>query len=305
MKTALATLCALLAAPPAFAQSEEALKDFFEGKRVVVKLDMPASQTGVDIFADARRPINFEDYSRRVKSTGISIRSGEAVMITKVRVKEKLIEFQLGGGGYGTFGDDTDTSAYVAGVPKSSREKTLERDVKVERDAARKRRMQSELDDLRAQRERQDSRNRASTAVVSEEKKQRIAEQRLHGGSRFNIRYQNGVPPGVTPGGIMAALEEYVDFPFADRRTPRTTITGAPPASRLVETDRAPSVSLTALRKGMTFDEVREALGAPEKSTDAMEGRIKVTTATFSRGDQRVDAQFVDGVLVKYSISSK
>jgi hypothetical protein len=55
----------------------------------------------------------------------------------------------------------------------------------------------------------------------------------------------------------------------------------------------------------MTFDEVREALGAPEKSTDAMEGRIKVTTAIFSRGDQRVDAHFVDGVLVKYSISSK
>jgi hypothetical protein len=229
MKTALATLCALLAAPPAFAQSEEALKDFFEGKRVVVKLDMPASQTGVDIFADARRPINFEDYSRRVKATGIAIRSGDSVMITKVRLKEKLIEFQLAGGGYGTFGDDTDTGGYVAGVPKSSREKTLERDVKVERDAARKRRMQNELDDLRAQRERQDSRNRATASVASEEKKQRIAQQRLQGGSRFNIRYQNGVPPGVTPGGIMAALEEYVDFPFADKRTPRTTLTGAPP----------------------------------------------------------------------------
>jgi hypothetical protein len=274
---------------------------------VVVKLDMPATQTGVDIFADARRPINFEEYSRRVKSTGIAIRSGDSVMITKVRLKEKLIEFQLGGGGYGTFGDDTDTSVYVPGVPKSNREKSLEREIKDERDAARKRRLQSELDDLRNRREREDQRNRASTVAASEEKKQRIAEQRLHGGSRFNIRYQNGVPPGVTPGGIIAALQEYVDFPFADRASTatRTTITGAPAASRLVEPDRGAAVSLTTLRKGMTLDEVRSALGAPEKSTDVMEGRIKVTTATFSRGDQRVEAQFVDGVLVKYSISSK
>jgi hypothetical protein len=298
MKTAVALLCALLAAPHAYAQSEEALKDFFEGKMVVVKLDMPAAQTGVDIYADARRPINFDDYRNRMKSTGIAIHSGESVMITKIRVKEKLIEFQLGGGGYGTFGDDTDTSVYVPGVAKSSREKNLEREVKTERDPARKRRLQSELDDLRHQRERQDSRNRASTTVASEEKKQRIAEQRLHGGSRFNIRYQNGVPPGVTSGGIMAALEEYVDFPFVNGRANRTV-------SRAVETDRRASFSPSALHKGMTLNEVRALLGDPDKSVDGVEGRMKVTTATFSSGDQRVETQFVDGVLVKYSISSK
>ena len=120
MKTAIVAVCALLAAPPAFAQSEEALKDFFEGKTVVVKLDMPATQNGVDVFADARRPINFDDYSARLKSTGISIRSGESVMITKIRLKDKLIEFQLGGGGFGTFGDDTSTSVYVPSVQVES-----------------------------------------------------------------------------------------------------------------------------------------------------------------------------------------
>jgi hypothetical protein len=55
----------------------------------------------------------------------------------------------------------------------------------------------------------------------------------------------------------------------------------------------------------MTWQEVHAALGDPDKSADTMEGRMKVTNATFSVGDQRVDAQFVDGVLVKYSISSR
>ena len=71
MKTALATLCALLAAPHAFGQSEDALKTFFEGKTVVVKLDMPATQNGVDVYADARRPVNFADYTTRIKAAGM------------------------------------------------------------------------------------------------------------------------------------------------------------------------------------------------------------------------------------------
>ena len=56
MKAAAATLCAMLAASAASAQSDDALEQFFEGKTVVVKLDMPATQSGVDVYADARRP---------------------------------------------------------------------------------------------------------------------------------------------------------------------------------------------------------------------------------------------------------
>ena len=192
----------------------------------------------------------------------------------------------------------TPAPASTCRASKSNREKDLERAIKTETDAGRKRRMQSELDDLRRQRERQDQRNRAAGSVASEEKKQRIANQRLHAGSRFNIRYQDGVPRGVTAGGIMASLAEYVDFPFADSRPTRGT-------SRPADADRRATVSLSSLHKGMTWQEVRDALGDPDKSTDTLEGRMKVTNATFSLGDQRVDAQFVDGVLVKYSISSR
>lgn len=302
MKTLVATLCATLVASHAYAQSEAALKDYFEGKTVVVKMDMPATQAGVDVFADARRPINFDEYSARLKSAGIALKNGDSVMITKIRVKDKIIEFQLGGGGYGTFGDDTSTSVYVPSEGKSKREKDLERDIKNESDAARRKRMQNELDDLRREREREDRRNQAAATAASEEKKARLAEQRLHAGSRFNIRYQNGVPPGVTPGGIMAALADYVEFPFNDkvvRPTDKVNATLGADAMREMATARA------GLRKGMTLQQAQELFGAPEKTSDRMEGKLKVTTAIFTRDDQRIEAEFVEGVLIRYSISSK
>jgi hypothetical protein len=298
MRSALVTLSVLLVAPPAFAQSEAALKEFFEGTRVVVKLDMPATQTGIDVYADARRPMDFEEYSNRLKAVGVSIRSGDAVMITKIKVKDKIVEFQLAGGGYGTVGDDTDSSVYVPGAPKSNREKSLEREVKSEPDATRRRRLEHELDDLRRERQREDQRNKAISAAATEEKKRRIAEQRLHAGSRFNIRYQGAVPAGLTPGGVMAALADFVDFP--------STLAGAPRPSGHGPVPVRPSAATPApLQKGMTLPQVAEIYGDPEKSTDRMEGKLKVTTATFTRADHRLEAEFVEGVLIRYSLSSK
>lgn len=297
MKTLVATFCATLVASQAQAQSEAALRDYFEGKTVVVKIDMPATQAGIDVYADARRPIDFDEYTRRVKDSGIALRNGDSVMITKVRVKDKLIEFQLGGGGFGTFSDDTSGSVYVPAESKSKREKDLEKEIKNETDPARKRRMQSELDDLKRDREREDRRNQAAATAAAEEKKRRIAEQRLHAGSRFNLRYQGSVPSGITPGEVMAALAEYVEFPFTDRVT-RPGVKGDPPSS-------SPGTHRTAPYKGMTWQQAQDTFGPPEKTSDRMEGKLKVTTATFSRDDQRIEAEFVEGVMIRYSISSK
>jgi hypothetical protein len=277
------------AAVPALAQGpgEAELKDFFEGKSVRVRMDMPATQQGIDVSPDARRPINFEEYSARVKSSGIAIRTGDSVLVTKVRVKDKLIEFQLAGGGYGTFGDDTSGTVYTGSTPKSNREKDLEKLVRAETDAARKRSLQRELDDLKSRRAREDLRNQTAAAAASEAKKARIAETRLHSGSRFNIRYQNGVPPGLGPDGVMRALAEYVEFPFATDRQP-----SLPPRRE------------STIRKGMTLAEVEQSLGRPERTTERMEGALKVVTSTYSRDEQRITAEFVEGVLIRYSIAS-
>jgi hypothetical protein len=285
-----AVLCACLfalSAAPALAQSEAELRDFFEGKSVRVKIDMPGSQEGIDVYPDAKRPIDMDKYSARLKSYGVAVHNGESVMVTRVRLKDKLIEFQLAGGGYGTFGDDTGTSSYTP-ASKTQREKDLEKEVKSETDAARKKRLQHELDDLRAEREREDARNKSRTDEVNEVKKDRIAMDRLHSGSRFNIRYQNGVPPGLAADGVMRALEQYVDFTFA-----------TPPA------DARPAFNPSSLRKGMLLTEVEGVLGRAGKTTQHAEGTLQVTTASYSTGDHVITAHFVEGVLVKYSIASK
>jgi hypothetical protein len=298
--TFLVPVCLFALSAPAFAQNEAALKDFFEGKSVRVKLDMPATSQGIDVSPDARRPINFEEYSARIKSNGVSIKSGESVLVTRIRVKEKNIEFQLAGGGYGTFGDDTSGSVYTASTPKSNREKDLEKLVKSETNASRKRQLQRELDDLRAERAREDLRNQTVATTAAEAKKSRIAETRLHSGSRFNLRYADGVPAGLGPDGIMRALEEFVEFPFAtDRPQPTRDARVASPDTRRQVAGPG------TIRKGMTFAEVQESLGAPEKTTERAEGSLKVVTATFSRDEQRITAEFVEGVLIRYSIASK
>jgi hypothetical protein len=162
-------------------------------------------------------------------------------------------------------------------------------------------RLQRELDDLRNDREREDGRNRAAAATAEEAKKARIATTRLHSGSRFNIRYQEGVPRGLGPDGVMRALAEYVEFPFASDRRPtasRDTVVAQPVL-------REPVSGTGTIRKGMTMAEVEQWLGRPEKTADRTEGTLRVVTATYSRGDQLITADFVEGVLIKYSIASK
>ena len=298
-------VCLLAAfAAPASAQSEAELRDFFEGKSVIVKMDMPATQEGIDVFPDARRAIDFAQYSARLKSTGIAIRNGESVLVTKIRVKDKLIEFQLAGGGYGTFGDDTGSVSAVT-TPKSRRESDLEKLVKNETDRDRKNRLQRELDDLRNDRERDDARNRATAASAEEAKKARIATTRLHSGSRFNIRYSDGVPRGLGAEGVMRALAEYVEFPFAGDRRPSPAPGSRVSAQPVLPEPPPPAPSAGTVRKGMTLADVDAALGKPEKSANRMEGTLRVVTNTYSRGDQVVTAEFVEGILIKYSIASK
>src|SRR5438105_4036503 len=185
----------LFAAPPAVAQNEAELRSFFEGKRVTLKIDMPATSDGVDIRVGAEVPIDYKIYGKRLAETGAAIRAGESSIVTTIHVKKDLIEFQLGGGGFGY----ESSSVYVPAIDKSNREKDLEKQIKAETDAAKKRSLQRELEDLSAARERENARISIERTQVEEQKKARIAVERLQAGSRFNLRYNKSVPEGVTP----------------------------------------------------------------------------------------------------------
>ena len=105
MRVTAALLVLAAVGRPALAQSDEQLRAHFEGKTVVVKIDMPGTESGVDVHPGRAQPIVFPDLAKRLKQYGTAVHPGDQVLVTKVKVKKDLIEFQLGGGGYGTFGD--------------------------------------------------------------------------------------------------------------------------------------------------------------------------------------------------------
>jgi len=289
----------LLSAAPAAAQNEAALKSFFEGTRVTLRMDLPGSEDGVNLRVDGKSPIDYPAYRDDLKKYGIAIHAGESVPVTLVKVKKDNIEFQLAGGGFGTFGDDTSTTVYLPLVDKSEREKTLERLVREEDDRDKRRAFQRELDELREHRERENARITAEKLRLEDAKRVRIADERRRGGSRFNLRYSDRVPANITPQDLMAVLAEYVDFGGAPRPP-----TGAP-LPQPMPPPAAASVNLDLLRKGMSRADAERAFGRPIASSVHRDGNLDVTTLTFGAGDKQISADFVEEVLVRYTISSR
>lgn len=211
-----ALVSSLLVAAPTAAPDrlslEAMLKDVFEGRRVTVRLDMPGTKDGVNVYPELRRDLDVGRYRDDLRRYGVALRAGDTAIVTLVKVKDDLIEFQLDGGGYGTFFDDTDTSVHIPLIGKTDRERSLERRIRDERDRDRRRQMERELSDLRRWRDRENHRIRIERERLSEYKAERVFVRRLRGGSRFNIRFDRRVPYDFGPDDIMAALSEYVDF---------------------------------------------------------------------------------------------
>jgi len=149
---------------PSLEQAETQLRSFFEGKSVHVKIEMPGSADGVDVYPGSERPVDFPRHAARLKRFGTAVRRGDEVLITKVKVKRDLIEVQLGGGGFGTFGDDSSASVSVPSADKTEREKNLEKDIDKATDPAERRKLREELDTLKRRRQREDARNQAEAA---------------------------------------------------------------------------------------------------------------------------------------------
>lgn len=242
------------------------------------------------MYPGRTQPINFPKHAGRLKKFGTALRRGDQVLVTKVKVKKNLIEFQLGGGGYGTFGDDASSSVSVPTAPKTVREKNLEKDLEKTTDPAQRRSIREELDALKQERQREDARNQAAAAQAQEVKEANIRQRRSEGGSRFNLHYEPVVPKeALYPDAIMEALAEYLDF----------SSLGPEEAPESRDDGRG-----DGLRKGLTVEEVDALLGRPEAISQRMEGTLNVSTSTYRGADRRITAEFVEGVLVRFTISS-
>ncbi len=301
-------------------QSPEALSQFFEGKQVTMKLDMPGTQKGIEIYPDRPQPLDARSYASRMKDNVMSIRNGDTATITKIKVKSDNIEFQLGGGGYGTAGDETDASVHFKPAEKSSHEKELEDQLSKETDDDRRRSLSRELDDLRRDRERQDRRDRAAAEEDAAARTDRILAARRRGGSRFNIHFDKRMSSqALTPQVIMEDLAPYVGFPV-ETFGPNTSAPSAaarsesanpgqaqPPAAlQTPAPPPAPTGDLSkSLKKGLTRAQVEALFGPPVETHDRTQDNLTITTCKYQSASETVQADFANGVLIQYTVSSR
>ncbi|HEV7396658.1 MAG TPA: hypothetical protein VGN86_09135 [Pyrinomonadaceae bacterium] len=306
-KSLLTILFLLVAISGVSAQTEADLKQYFEGKHVISRIDMPATKDGVSVYPERAQPMNFGEYGNRLKQHGVAVRRGEEIMITRIKLKDKHIEFHLGGGGYGTFGDDTDTSAHTSTVGKSHREKELEDEIKRESDPQRKRKLKDRLDDVRRDRERENDVRRAIAEDEAETRRARIEQKALQGGSRFNIYFTAIDSQILTPQTIMRALREYVDF--NDRESEGDVSLVSPASYNPTELRRPQSTVVsvgprsTYLQEGLKLGAVLKVLGQPDAVSQRSENGKVIVSYEFIRGGGRtVVAEFVNDVLVHSQI---
>ena len=302
----------------AHAQNEAALRAAFEGKSVTVKVDMPATSKGLDVYPQESMPVNWREMAERMKEFGTAIKPGQQMMITKVVVKkDSHIEFQLGGGGYGTFGDYMNSSSSVTATEESesAEERQLKEQIKQAQGPTRRKQLEKELANKRGERERENSRAKAEAAQANEAREANLRLKRAESGSRFNLRYKQGIPPyALTPQGVAEALAPYAEIagvPAAvtgASTSTAPTVPGATPANALAPAARtgAPasgSAAIASLKKGLSIAEVEAILGPAASAHEAQEGTMTVMKRSYTVDGRKVSTSFVGGVLIDFSIT--
>lgn len=290
------------------AQNEAALRQAFEGKLVSVKMAMPGTSRGVEVYPQQQAPVNFRQVADRIKDFGTALKIGDQVMVTKVVVKkDSHIEFQLGGGGFGTFGDDAGSSWISADTESETpREKALKDSIKAAPGPTRRKQLEKELANARTSRERENDRARAEAAQANAAREANLRVKREQGGSRFNIRYKDGIPPeGLTPEGVMAALANYVDFAATGARAATAAVVPAPTTSTASATSATSGGGIAQLKKGLSVREVEALLGPADTAAEDTQGTMTVMKRTYTADGMKVTASFVSGVLIDFAITPK
>jgi hypothetical protein len=93
----------------------------------------------------------------------------------------------------------------------------------------------------------------------------------------------------------MAALSQYVSFP--------PQMAGGAGGGAAVSMPQAGAGTAPAgLEKGMHQEQVRTLLGNPTSVADTDHDGIQVHSETYAQGNSFIHAEFVNGVLVRYSV---
>lgn len=304
----LSTLCLLALVPALAAQNEAALRAGLEGKSVTIKVDMPATAQGIDVYPEDGMPVDWRRVADRIKENGTSVRTGQSIMITKVAVKgNSHIEVQLGGGGFGTFWDNMGSGSNVTATQEteSGRERAIKDSLRRTLPASERRRLERELNSARTARERENARARADAEQANRAREANLRSQRAESGSRFNVRFRQGIPASaLTPEGLLAALAQYAEPVGGAVAAPTTSATAAAAATaQTVRPQPAGANAMLSLRKGLTIAEVDALLGPARTASESKEGGLTTMTRTYVVDGKRITASFVNDVLVDYAIA--
>ena len=295
----LSLLFAALLLAASFCSAQESLQAL-TGNEVGVTIDMPGSQTGADLRFNKKPPMDWKDYGKRIKDFGIALHKGDTARITAIVQKNDRIEVQLNGGGFGTFGDNTQTTVDPKITEKSDYEKQLERDIANTTDDDKRRDLQRDLDRERARRQRQDDANRRDAQIASLARQDQVANDRAGGGSRFNLRWSGAVPQDqLTPDAILHLLSDYMTLAGA----PGTTqASGGPSPDPAAADTGSPAAQL---KRGMTMAEVAALLGPNRQISSATTpDGLKTQVEEYTTTSNRIQVTFVDSIVVRYTISS-
>jgi hypothetical protein len=297
------------AVSPARGQDEAHLRQALEGQRITLKIDMPASTEGIDVYPGTTRPVDFQKYGGRLKKYGAAIQSGTSALITKIKVRGDHIEVQLDGGGYGSFGDALESFGNSTGTDSGTAHQAKMANDRTTRLAAGSRFNIQYPNDVTPDAMTVESVVQALQQYASfsaEVVASTVAATTLARAMPTAARSTE-----VATGMSTAEVERIAGKPVAS--TPRDKLLSnrytSPDGEIQVDfyNDIAVSVKPVveqpsgALHKGMSKSDVEAIAGAAvsSKVTD------QVTTNTYDWHDGTLEADFFNGVLVGYRISSR
>jgi hypothetical protein len=316
----------IIAAAPAHAQDQDGIRNAFLNRRVWLKVDLPGTQLGIDVYPQYQNPFP-NDYDSLLRQYPTAYHKGDAATVTKINFKKDHIEFQLDHGGFGQFGDNTDvTPVNFQPMPQSNDEVELRRKIANDDTNVSDRVYDKELlDDLVAKRQDIDARNKVNAQAATDAKIRNVHDARVHGGSRLNITFSDRVPGNLSVHDVELAVAPFVSFEDP-RNGPRPgggnngygqpappNVYGQPSQPSYNEPARqperapapAPAPSSNGLQKGMSMAEVHRVLGTPTSTSFKDTELGKATTELYLLGSQVITVTFLDGVLIKSEMTSR
>ena len=77
------------------AQSERTLNRYFEGKQVTLRIAIPRTRRGVDVYPERAQPLDIGEYTERLSKSGALYNRGEKASIKRLEVHSDRIEVIL------------------------------------------------------------------------------------------------------------------------------------------------------------------------------------------------------------------